>query len=59
MAYLHWNYALVLEIETPCIIAAIGVQAVGGGGGGTRIWEQPFLGQTLSILGAQTMTKLK
>jgi hypothetical protein len=56
MAYLHWNYALVLEIETPCIIAAIGVQA---GGGGTRIWEQPFLGQTLSILGAQTMTKLK
>ena len=32
MAYLHWNYALVLEIETPCIIAAIGVQAGGGGG---------------------------
>jgi hypothetical protein len=27
MAYLHWNYALVLGIETPCIIAVIGVQA--------------------------------
>jgi hypothetical protein len=35
LAYLHWNYILVLEIETPCIIAVIGVQA--GGGGGTRI----------------------
>ena len=35
MAYLHWNiYALVLGIETPCIIAVIVVQA---GGGGTRI----------------------
>ena len=32
MAYLHWNYALVLGIETPCIIAVIGVQAGGGGG---------------------------
>ena len=31
MAYLHWNYALVLGIETPCIIAVIGVQAGGGG----------------------------
>ena len=26
MAYLHWNYALALGIETPCIIAVIGVQ---------------------------------
>ena len=34
MAYLHWNYALVLGIETPCIIAVIGIQAAGGGGGG-------------------------
>ena len=29
MAYLHSNYALVLGIETPCIIAVIGVQAGG------------------------------
>ena len=28
MAYLHWNYALVLGTETPCIIAVIDVQAV-------------------------------
>ena len=44
MAYLHWNYALVLGIETPCIIAVIGIQA--GGGGGTRIWDNlfPFCG---------------
>ena len=42
MAYLHWNYALVLGIETPCIIAAIGVQAGGGGGGGTRMWDNLF-----------------
>ena len=44
MAYLHWNYALVLGIETPCIIAVIGVQA--GGGGVTRIWDNlfPFFG---------------
>ena len=43
MAYLHWNYALVLGIETPCIIAVIGVQA---GGGGARIWDNlfPFYG---------------
>ena len=40
MAYLNWNYALVLGIETPCIIAVIGVQA--GGGGGTRIWDNSF-----------------
>ena len=40
MAYLHWNYALVLGIETPCIIAVIGVQ---GGGGWTRIWDNHFL----------------
>ena len=42
MAYLHWNYALVLGIETPCIIAVICVQA----GGGTRIWDNlfPFFG---------------
>ena len=53
-----WNYALVLGIETPCIIAVVGVQ-VGGGGGGIRIWEQPFSGQSLSIFWAQTMTKLK
>ena len=46
MAYLHWNYALVLGIETPCIIAVIGVQA----GGCTK---------SLSIFWAQTMTKLK
>ena len=32
MAYLHWNYALVLGTETACIIAVIGVQAGGGGG---------------------------
>ena len=57
MAYLHRNYALVLGIETPCIIVVIGVQA--GGRGGTRIWEQPFFGQSLSIFWAQTMTKLK
>jgi hypothetical protein len=50
MAYLHWNYALVLGIETPCIIAVIGVQAGGG---------HQNLGQSLSILWAQTMTKLK
>jgi hypothetical protein len=31
---LHWNYALVLGIETPCIIAVIGVQAGPAGGGG-------------------------
>ena len=31
MAYLHWNYVLVLGIETPCIIAVIGVHAGGGG----------------------------
>jgi hypothetical protein len=45
MAYLHWNYALVLGIETPCIIAVIGVQA-GGGGGGPKIWDNlfPFCG---------------
>jgi hypothetical protein len=49
MAYLHWNYALVLGIETPCIIAVIGIQA-GGGGGGQN------LGQSLSIFWAQTMT---
>ena len=42
MAYLHWNYALVLGIETPCIIAVIGVQAGGGGGGGTTIWDNLF-----------------
>ena len=30
MAYLHWNYALVLGIETLCIIAVIGIQAGGG-----------------------------
>jgi hypothetical protein len=54
MAYLHWNYALVLGIETPCIIAVIGVQAGGGGGGGDQ-----NLGQSLSIFWAQTMTKLK
>ena len=29
---MHWNYALVLAIETPCIITVIGVQAGGGGG---------------------------
>jgi hypothetical protein len=29
MAYLHWNYALVLGIETPCIITVIGIQAGG------------------------------
>ena len=52
MAYLHWNYALVLGIETPCIIAVIGVQAGGGGG-------HQNLGQSLSIFWAQTMTKLK
>ena len=51
MAYLHWNYALVLGIETPCIIAVIGVQAGGGG--------HQNLGQPLSIFWAQTMTKLK
>jgi hypothetical protein len=56
MAYLHWNYALVLGIETPCIIAVIGVQASGGGGGGGG---NQNLGQCLSILWAQTMTKLK
>ena len=47
MAYLHWNYALVLGIETPCIIAVIGIHAEGGGrGGGTRIWDNlfPFFG---------------
>ena len=46
MAYLHWNYALVLGIETPCIIAVIGVQTGGGGGGDTRIWDNlfPFFG---------------
>ena len=57
MAYLHWNYAWVLGIETPCIIAGIGVQA-GGGGEGQNL-EQPFFGQSLSIFWAQTMTKLK
>jgi hypothetical protein len=57
MAYLNWNYALVLGIEIPYIIAVIGVQA--GGGGGTRIWEQPFFGQSFPIFWAQTMTKLK
>ena len=43
MAYLHWNYALVLRFETPCIIAVIGIQA---GGGGTIIWDNlfPFCG---------------
>ena len=43
MAYLHWNYALVLGFETPCIIAVIGIQA---GVGGTRIWDNlfPFCG---------------
>ena len=55
MAYLHSNYALVLGIETPCIIAVIGVQAGGGG----RIWEQPFFWQSLPIFWAKTMTKLK
>jgi hypothetical protein len=50
MAYLHWNYALVLGIETPCIIAVIGIQAGGGGG-------HQNLGQ--SLLWAQTMTKFK
>ena len=46
MAYLQWNYALVLGIETPCIIAVIGVQAGAGGGRGTRIWDNlfPFFG---------------
>ena len=34
MAYLHWNFALVLGIETPCIIAVISIQAGGGRGGG-------------------------
>ena len=53
MAYLHWKYALVLGIETPCIIAVIGVQARGGGG------RHQNLGQSLSIFWAQTMTKLK
>ena len=38
MAYLHWNYALVLGIETPCIIAVIGIQAGGGG------WRAPEFG---------------
>ena len=51
MAYLHSTYALVLGIETPCIIAVIGVQAGGGG--------HQNLGQSLSIFGAQTMTILK
>ena len=55
MAYLHWNYALVLGIESPCIITVIGVQAWGGGGGGGH----QNLGQSLFILWAQTMTKLK
>ena len=54
MAYLHWNYALVLGIETPCIIAVIGIQAGGGGGR-----APDYLGQSLSIFWAQTMTKLK
>ena len=49
MAYLHWNYALVLGIETPCIIVVIGVQAGG----------HQNLGQSLSIFWAQTMTKLR
>ena len=53
MAYLHWNYALVLGIETPCIITVIDVQDGGGGGGHQN------LGQSLFILSAQTMTKLK
>jgi hypothetical protein len=51
MAYLHWNYALVLGIETPCIIAVIGVQAGGGGA--------PEFGTISFFLWAQTMTKLK
>jgi hypothetical protein len=42
MAYLHWNYALVLGIETPCIIAVIGIQAGGGGGGHQIIWDNLF-----------------
>ena len=46
MAYLHWNYALVLGIETPCIIAVIDIQA-GGGGGGHQNWYNlfPFCGR--------------
>ena len=42
MAYLHWNYALVLGIETPCIIAVIGVQAGGGGGGAPEFGTMSF-----------------
>ena len=49
MAYLHWNYALVLGIETPCIIAVIGVQAGGGGAPECGTISFHFL----------TMTKLK
>ena len=48
MAYLHWNYALVLGIETPCIIAVIGVQAGGAAEFGNNHFSGnlfPFLGQ--------------
>ena len=42
MAYLQWNYALVLGIETPCIIAVNRRTVQAGGGGGTRIWDNLF-----------------
>jgi hypothetical protein len=58
MAYLHWNYALVLGIETPCIIAVIGIQVVGG----TRIWDYlfPFFGtdnDKIKIVGGNIIGK--
>ena len=57
MAYLHWNYALVLGIETPCIIAVIGVQA---GGGGPEFGNNHFLGtdnDKIKIVGGNIIGK--
>jgi hypothetical protein len=47
MAYLHWNYALVLEIEIPCIIAVIGVQA----GGAPEFGNNHFSGKLFPFWG--------
>jgi hypothetical protein len=50
MVYLYWNYASVLGIETPCIIAVIGVQARGGGGA-PEFGNNHFSGNLFPIFG--------
>jgi hypothetical protein len=49
MAYLNWNYALVLGIEIPYIIAVIGVQA--GGGGAPEFGNNHFSGNLFPFFG--------